>query len=602
MLTHAHRILAVFAMLALAASCDSPSGGGGTPFVPGAVGEQPGECVPDCHFKQCGDDGCGGTCGTCEAGKDCRQWQCLLPDEEPEPVPDDPGEPAEPPDDPSDPGDPTDPVDPGNPIDGSLDADLDGIIDDYDNCPSVSNPSQADLDDDYTGDACDSDIDGDGWINDLDCDPTDHRISPGSKEFCANAIDDNCNGETDEENAWDCTDYFVDADGDGAGDPDTKRCLCLASPPHSVKVSGDCDDGDSAYSPLLVEKCDGVDNNCNLLTDEGCDDDQDGYCDSAYEIIGNPAVCPMGGGDCYDYSGLVNPSQPEIEADGLDNNCDGIKEGEPVGGPPVCTCTGPCTGATDAAVVCALDLCCPGQVQGSYASSPTGDDITNAWSALSHYGSPSNDLAPFAGDSYLAIGSGFVTTYTQQDTLPGSNTGVDPFPSGGYDEMNDAVEYTLQMTAPPGVTGFSIDYIFMSAEYHEWVGSSFNDKFYIILDAPTTTGGNPTVINFSTCLNPGSYVDTYVDGQPVCYIAINAAFSEPCPGAVTDLSGTGHDCGSDGSSTGWLVTKWPIQAGEQFTLTFHIHDTGDQAYDSTALIDNFQWEGGEFTKGTASHN
>jgi hypothetical protein len=28
-------------------------------------------CVPDCIDKQCGDDGCGGTCGTCAAGETC---------------------------------------------------------------------------------------------------------------------------------------------------------------------------------------------------------------------------------------------------------------------------------------------------------------------------------------------------------------------------------------------------------------------------------------------------------------------------------------------------------------------------------------------------
>ena len=47
----------------------------------------------------------------------------------------------------------------------SLDADGDGYNHDTDNCPLVSNATQADLDGDGTGDACDNDMDGDGLSN-----------------------------------------------------------------------------------------------------------------------------------------------------------------------------------------------------------------------------------------------------------------------------------------------------------------------------------------------------------------------------------------------------------------------------------------------------
>ena len=47
----------------------------------------------------------------------------------------------------------------------SLDADGDGYNHDTDNCRLVSNPTQADLDRDGIGDACDDDIDGDGLSN-----------------------------------------------------------------------------------------------------------------------------------------------------------------------------------------------------------------------------------------------------------------------------------------------------------------------------------------------------------------------------------------------------------------------------------------------------
>jgi len=37
-------------------------------------------CIPNCGGKQCGDDGCGGSCGTCAAGQFCYQGKCQAQD------------------------------------------------------------------------------------------------------------------------------------------------------------------------------------------------------------------------------------------------------------------------------------------------------------------------------------------------------------------------------------------------------------------------------------------------------------------------------------------------------------------------------------------
>ena len=42
-----------------------------------ATGDPPPECTPSCVGKVCGDDGCGGTCGSCTEGQSCEGGACV---------------------------------------------------------------------------------------------------------------------------------------------------------------------------------------------------------------------------------------------------------------------------------------------------------------------------------------------------------------------------------------------------------------------------------------------------------------------------------------------------------------------------------------------
>jgi len=64
----------------------------------------------------------------------------------------------------------------------SDDGDGDGVIDSIDNCPTISNPDQANLDGDAFGDACDDDRDGDGVLNGDDACPD---IAGTGEDGCA---------------------------------------------------------------------------------------------------------------------------------------------------------------------------------------------------------------------------------------------------------------------------------------------------------------------------------------------------------------------------------------------------------------------------------
>ena len=162
------------------------------------------------------------------------------------------------------------------------------------------------------------------WVSDAEMD----SLFPGSDSAVAGDPDDS--GCT--QSAW-----YADGDRDGFGAAAVTQTACTA-PDGYVSDASDCDDDNGGVNPAAAEACNGEDDDCSGLADDGLEL-QSWYADTDSDGFGDPnasqsnCAAPDGyladASDCDDDNDEI-PAAAEVCGDELDNDCNGdVEEGCP---------------------------------------------------------------------------------------------------------------------------------------------------------------------------------------------------------------------------------------------------------------------------------
>ncbi|MEJ7598536.1 MAG: choice-of-anchor L domain-containing protein [Kofleriaceae bacterium] len=398
-----------------------------------------------------------------------------------------------------------------------------------------------------------------------------NEVAP-SAEDCSDAVDNNCNGMTDED---------VDLDGDG----------------FTTCAGNDCCDSTECGGPEFVNEGaydapgNSVDDDCN-----GVIDDTVTVCDQALASNTQTASDFAKAIDLCQAATMADRRWGVIDAKISFSDGDGTPDPRghavrPTFGPNV-----PALAGTKLAIL------------STGAAAAEGDRDPDYHSWVDGYAHRIPNTSDFPRD-FMELNN---------DRLPNA-PGCPNVDSDEY--ANDVQMLTLRVRVPTNAKSFKFSTNFYSSEFPEYTCSEYNDFFVALLDSTYAgTPGNPadknlafyeqptTMMKYPLGINLGhgntGLFTQCRNGKTGC--AGKAGTITTCTG--TDmLVGTGFDdsasgqCESgsiEGGATGWLTTSGNVTPGEIITLRIAIWDTSDHQRDSLALLDAWEWSTELATPGT----
>ncbi len=388
----------------------------------------------------------------------------------------------------------------GTEVCDGADNDCNGEVDDG----SATAPTwYLDADEDGYGDASVTIADCEapsGYVEDAtDCDDDDEDINPGVQELC-DEVDNDCDGDTDEDDALDVTTWYADTDGDGFGDANSTDEAC-EQPSNYVNDDQDCDDGDEDINPDATEVCDSADNDC------------DGDTDEDEEVLGEDSACP--GVDCADI--LSARTSATDGAYWIDPDGNGALEAY-------------CDMSTDSGGWTLVMK----QAAGSGYGSPLA---VGTWTGWSTSGQLLNETDATLADANM-VNAAYSTLTATDLRMTASTTWTDTS-SGAWTQTVNDTPYNALSDANANQLGN-----LGTTDTTPWAAGSFTDETW----TSTTTG-------YGLCWRAGPWFNQtsyeYTDGG----IKWGWFFNNECGQSTTD---TGEGLGCCGNSSWYRASTWTL--------------------------------------------
>jgi len=333
-------------------------------------------------------------------------------------------------------------------------------------------------------------------------------------------------------------------------------------------------------------------------------------------------------GDCCDVASaacphpvFVNPGAFEILGNLVDDDCD-VASSDSVT-PPDCSTVAKFNSVTGLDLAQAMDICqlttsspplslrkwglISALLQKPDGSTPNATELSNFGNKQSAVLANFGVQNPLGGATMAGLSSG-----TMRDTnkpgyvapVPGINHGSSSglpadflaahggtMPQGSTCEgncpstasvANDGVNTRLSLRTPTNVAGFHYRYRFFASDFSSFRCTNFNDWHLALL-----VGQHPSLpTDKNIAIDPdGHFIRTGDFPFQIC----QAVGCYTCPAGLTPMNNTGFEVSGNGAATGWETAKASVVPRETIDLRLMVFDSGDGLYDSTVLLDAFQW-------------